>query len=205
MKDLNDLYQAVQTLERLGASIDGKLLAEIDTIENTLIEQEIVPLIEEQISPIISGLKKELTLVVDYSPGKELIVRPSKKKKIIFEELATSPEPSYTGVGSKFKHSRSSRLEFRAQINGGPWIQKKFAYETFIEVLEKIGLDKIMALNILDAGIPLISNQRHAVAKQHLAKNGYYIKTHSSSLQKKMLLERIAKELNVNLVVEAQY
>ena len=73
---------------------------------------------------------------------------------------------------------------------------------TFCEVIEKIGLQKVEKLNIRSCGSNLVSKIKNPVYRQNKFKNGYYIITQTSTNQKKKHLELISKKLNLNLTVE---
>ncbi len=83
-------------------------------------------------------------------------------------------------------------------------IEEYKATDTFIKILQYIGLEKISQIPelILD-GQPLVSSQRNdsAIGGIHEV-DGFFINTHSNTKLKEKQIRRIAKILNINLQVE---
>ena len=79
-------------------------------------------------------------------------------------------------------------------------INHKRASNTFVEVIEKLGIEKVKDLN-KEYIIPLISDSKHPKYNQGKSGN-YYIMTGSSTKTKKRLLDEIASDLGVRLDVK---
>ena len=84
----------------------------------------------------------------------------------------------------------------------GKVINKRYAYETLIEVVEKIGVQKVEALKLKHLGLDFISKNKDDFYNQHELPNGYLILTHSSTDKKKRQIEYISQKLNLGLKVE---
>ncbi len=82
----------------------------------------------------------------------------------------------------------------------GEIINHKVSATTFVEVIEKLGIERVKNLNKEDI-IPLISIHKNDKYTQHQS-GQYYIMTHNSTKKKKQLLEEIATELRESLKVE---
>ena len=83
----------------------------------------------------------------------------------------------------------------------GEKIAHKNASDTFVEVIEKLGIQKVEKLNKKHNGVPLISTAgNHTYTQRKLGR--YYIVTHSATKTKKRYLEEIASDLDVELKVE---
>ena len=75
------------------------------------------------------------------------------------------------------------------------------ASNTFVEVIQKLGIPKVENLNKMHNNSPLISTADNPTyTTRKLGK--YFIITHSSTQRKKRFLEEIASDLGVNLKVE---
>lgn len=114
----------------------------------------------------------------DDSPDKKKDEKPAAKKKI--RQAATVLEVTMP-TGEKIAHSNAS--------------------DTFVEVIQKLGIQQVKNLNKMLSGFALISTANHLTLTQHEV-NGYYLVTHSDTKTKKGLLEEIARDLGVTLKVE---
>lgn len=82
----------------------------------------------------------------------------------------------------------------------GEIVNHKTSVDTFVEVIEKLGIERVRHLN-KEYIIPLISTHRHERYGQR--KSGrYYIMTNTDTKTKKRLLGEIAADLRVPLKVE---
>ena len=82
----------------------------------------------------------------------------------------------------------------------GEIVNHKVSATTFVEVIEKLGIERVRNLNKVYI-IPLISTSNHPVYTQR--KSGrYYIMTNTDAKTKKRLLEEIASELGEPLKIE---
>ena len=83
--------------------------------------------------------------------------------------------------------------EERICLKKGSW--------TLAKVIDKLGVDRIIALGLMSNSVPLVHPRRLRRAAQ--ARSGrYYIATNTSTAEKKEQLEDIARILNVQLKVE---
>ena len=81
-------------------------------------------------------------------------------------------------------------------------IFKTKVVDTFVETLKEIGFDKIIDLEINEAGKPLVSKTKNKNGAQRNS-GKYWITTNSSTDRKLYLLEKINKELDLNLKIES--
>jgi len=75
MTKLEKLYSTIQNLKELGLELGEDLLKQTNELEHEIIRKEILPVISENIEPIISQIQRELVLVVDYVPNEPLSIR----------------------------------------------------------------------------------------------------------------------------------
>ncbi len=87
------------------------------------------------------------------------------------------------------------------KMENGEVIQHTNASDTYIEVIEKLGIEKILALRpkLLKVFPKQFSGSKRGIYKRI---GQYYITTHSNTKTKKESLEKIAKELEVHLEIE---
>jgi superfamily II DNA or RNA helicase len=84
----------------------------------------------------------------------------------------------------------------------GHIISEEKATNTFIEVVRKIGIDKIFPLDLRICGHPLVSTSLDKTYAQHEISNGLFLATHSSTQDKKKRLDEISNRLGLGLKVE---
>ncbi len=75
MTKLEKLYNSIQSLKELGVQLPNELLDETNRVEEEIIKNDVIPLLEETISPMISQIQRELVLVIDYIPDEPITVR----------------------------------------------------------------------------------------------------------------------------------
>ena len=207
MNKLEALYSAIENFQKLGVKIDEKTIESTLNIEEGIIRSEMIPAMSNAIIPIISQIQRELVLVIEYSPDKPIELKMTRKRSF----KLTEEEESIITQRKEFKkevkytlksHTKSPKTNLLVSFPTGVKIKNKLAMNTFCEVIEKIGLQKVEKLNIRSCGSNLVSKIKNPVYRQNIFKNGYYIITQTSTNQKKKHLELISKKLNLNLTVE---
>lgn len=209
MSKLETLYNSIEGLKELGLPLNEETLKAVDNLEEELIKNEVIPRLSGSIEPIITQIKRPIVLVVDYVPGESLSVRLTRKRVIMDESetkeyslapktkdrekktdktITSSPKSSWTGLMVTFPT--------------GKVINNRYAYETLIEVVEKVGVQKVEALKLKHLGLDFISKNKDDFYNQHELPNGYLILTHSSTDKKRRQIEEISKKLNLGLKVE---
>ena len=83
----------------------------------------------------------------------------------------------------------------------GERIERPKIKDTFVEVIEKLGIEKVAALDIIRQKIPLIATSEYPDRYQRQS-GSYYILTDTMTIDKKRDLMKIAKGLGVELKVE---
>ena len=108
-------------------------------------------------------------------------------------------ETTQSGSGNTSYHQQTSsvRQGLVVIMPNREVINHSRASDTFVEVIEKLGIEKVRDLNKKYI-IPLISDSKHP--KYNQARSGnYYIMTNSNTETKKRLLDEIASDLGVYL------
>lgn len=83
----------------------------------------------------------------------------------------------------------------------GEIINHKFSATTFVEVIEKLGIERVKNLKRQELGIPFIDTTRHSKYSQQQS-GQYYIMTNNSTAKKQRNLKEIGLALDVQLQVE---
>lgn len=88
MTRLEELYNSIETLRKLGVPINKEQLETVDKFEEDLITEEILPAISKSVAPILNNLRRNLTLVIDYDPEKGITVNTTREHVIVKERAA---------------------------------------------------------------------------------------------------------------------
>lgn len=96
------------------------------------------------------------------------------------------------------------QTKLRVSFPDGKVIEKYRAADTFVETIQKIGIDKVRKLGLRGNGVPLIDSAPRRDGKTFAQQKiqGWYICTYSSTLKKKEQLDEIARQLRIRLKVE---
>ena len=209
MTNLEKLYQSIANLKELGLPLHEETLKAVDNLEEELIKNEIIPRLSESIEPIITQIQRPIVLVVDYVPDEALSVRLTRKR-VITDEGETkqySLAPSVKEKGNKTDRVNTSSTKspwtgLMVTFPDGKIINRRYAYETLIEVVEKIGVKKVESLHMKHLGLEFISKSKDDFYNQHELPGGYLIVTHSATVKKRQQIEEISERLNLGLKVE---
>ncbi len=209
MKNLQKLYDMIQYSKELNLPLPDEYLQQANELEEEIIKKEILPILSEKIEPVIGQIQRELVLVVDYIPNEPLSVRISRKRNFTasMETIEIVPDPKVEhNVGSIKRNSptKSAKTNLRVTFPDGTSIENRFAKDTLLEVIQKVGVEKVRTIGIIQCGVPLISNTIDNVygnAQVDIA-DGWYLITHSSTGQKRQQIEKISEIFNLDLKVE---
>lgn len=98
-------------------------------------------------------------------------------------------------------HSKGPKTGIRVTLSTGQVVQRATAADTFADILEALGLERVRALRETANKLDLVGTVRSDKYGQ-LRRGGYFIVTHSNTATKKATLERIAKRLGQSITVE---
>lgn len=92
----------------------------------------------------------------------------------------------------------------RVTMPDGTVIENAKAKDTFVEVICRLGIERVRQLGLKFCKVPIISNTRDAKygKAQVPVDGGWLILTHSSTNDKKKQLDKIAKALKIRMKVE---
>lgn len=213
----------LQDYYRLFDMFNGKLTDEqkkiLEGLEDQLIAEEILPAISESVAPVLSALRRHLTLVVDYDPEGGITVKTTRGEVVVKEHTAKKYEipasnkvvkvaEAETDEKEKEKEKpaikRSPKTGLCVWTSADEFIQEKKANLTMAKAVEKAGAEAVAALAIPHDGDKLVSKSTHpkySREQQHLS-GGYLLNTHSSTETKKNQLEQISKRLGLNWKID---
>lgn len=205
MTQLEKLYHAINSLKELGVELPKQLIENTNQVEEEIIKNEVFPALSRAISPIINQIQRELVLVVEYIPEEPLQVKMTRKRSFNLTELTS--DSSLDDPAEKIKsftippHTKSKKTNLLVEFEDGTRLENQVAAVTFCKVIEKIGAERVAALNITQYGINIVSRKKDDFYNQRQVRGGWYVLTHSSTANKKTLLENIASQLGIKLKV----
>ena len=207
---LGDLYKAMETLRNEGLSLNEDLERQVSELEEDIIKKEILPIVTETIEPALKQVQRELVLVVDYHPGMPISVSLSRKTNIIelidAKRLEADREVEHKDFGPrKTKRTQiAPKTGLCIRRRDGSILQEHDAATTFTSAIMEAGLIKVRELDVKFCRTNVVSTTKdkkygHA---QREAAPGLYILTHSSTKDKKKILDNINTALKMGWKVE---
>lgn len=217
MSKLEDLYEGKKRFERIGYKLTPKQLQDLDELEETFIQAEVLPAISKDIEPRLSTIQRDLVLVVEYHPNEPISVALSRKTKIseIIGAKTLTPKSS-TPVKSNVK---STEVEphiptkfitnvtkgMKVTFPDGIVVWHRQAINTFIETLRRIGLERIPQVGIKHSGYNLVGKEERPTKPgciwQHEC-DGWYVYSNICNSTKAEDLKRISDYYRLGLKIE---
>jgi hypothetical protein len=210
MSRLGDLYKAMETLRKEGLSLNEDLERQVSELEENIIKKEILPIVTETIEPALKQVQRELVLVVDYHPGMPISVSLSRKTNITelieAKRLEADPEVNHKEFGPR-KNKRTQiapRTGLCIYRKDGSILQERDAATTFTSAIMEAGLMRVRELNVRFCGINVVSTTKDKKYgnTQREAASGLFVLTHSSTKDKKKMLDKINKTLKMGWRIE---
>lgn len=210
MSKLEKLYNSIKQLEELGIEINSKLISETNRVEEELIRNEIIPSLSREIISILTPIKRDLVLVVEYSPVGKINIKVSEKKRFRFSdtEFLTDDKSKKPPIDSQKESHQDSvtrkkpRQKLRVTFQDGTQFYNNNVATTLCQVIEKVGPEEVGQLGIINNEINLVSKERSSKYNQHPVSNGYWVITHSATDTKRKQIEEISNRLDLGLKVE---
>ena len=208
MSKLNDYY-------RLFDMFKGKLTEEqkeiLGQLEDQIIAEEVLPAISESVAPILTTLRRKLTLIVDYDPEGGITVKTTRGRVVLKEHTAkkyaipaTKKIITVAQADKKPPIKRSPATGLCVWLPNGDFIQANKACLTMADAIEMARPRAVAQLFIPHDGDYLVSKEKHPIYanNQQQLSDGYLLNTHSNTATKKKQLDRISKSLNLGWKVE---
>ena len=214
---LEKLYSIIQNSKEVGVRLSDDVIRQINEAEENIIRDEILPIIGQDIEPTLSQIKRDLVLVVEYHPGEPVSVALSRKTKISqiddakpivantqkvskpvkSDEAYIVAEP-HEPMKTVTNHTKGLRVTFP----DGTVVCNKTAIDTEIDVLRRIGFERVERAGRMRAGWPLVGKKKRPVEKgkiwQHES-DGWYIYSNTNNEQKKEDLQAISDFYHLGL------
>jgi hypothetical protein len=147
---------------------------------------------------------------VEYKPGTPISVALSRKTNITelldAKKLELDPEVTHKEFGPRRKkvERMGPRTELCIHLKDGSFIQEKDAATTFTSAIIRAGLIPVRNLELKFCGVNIVSttiDSKYGKAQREVDQ-GLYVLTHSSTKDKKKVLDKISAALNLGWEVE---
>lgn len=190
MEQLDKAYEALELLEKLGLPVSREQYAAVSEIERNYIEEQVLPVIKQQLEPLLVPLKNDYSIVLTYSHESGL--------STTVEESTETEEGSYT--------PRTKRYVIQVEFPDGRSVCHRQVLKTLLDVVEYAGADRVRSLNIPTVtgnliAADIVDNKRYLRSQKRLS-TGEYVQTCSDTNTKFKQINEINKRLGLGLVVK---
>lgn len=196
MDKLDKAYEAVDLLETLGLPVSNEQLNAIAQMEKDYLRNEIIPLIKQELVPLVEKIKNQFNMKITYSKENGLDIQlyePTMQSRNMFPAV---DERGY----------RKKKYIIRVKFPNNQVSCQKIVSNTFADVIKYAGAENVERLGIMLLGENIISsslmeNERYAAGQQQI-EPGKYLSTYCDTDKKLEILKTINRELNLNLTIE---
>jgi len=209
MNKLSKLYQILENSKELGLKLNDDVLKQTNELEEELIKKEILPIIQNSIEPALRPVRRDIVLVVEYSPDSPMKLKLSRKVNLVdaIEAKIIEPDPpvEHYEIGKTKTHEvKQPRTALRITLPDGKVIANKQAAASLVEFVKYAGIIRVRSLGWKVNKVPFISNTKDTkyAKAQHPVGDGWFVMTCSDTKTKKKQVENIAKEFGINVKVE---
>ena len=196
MDKLNKLYEAVEMLEALGLPVSIDQQNAIDQMEKEYLQDEIIPLIKQELEPMVEKLRNQFNMKISYNKDFGLDIKLSEPQK---QDQSLFPSLEERGA-------RKKKFIIRVKFPNNRVSCQKIVANTFFEVIKYAGAENVERLGIMALGQNIITNQLHEKEQyrpyQREIEPGLYVNTFLDTDKKYEVLKMINRELNLNLSIE---
>ena len=196
MDKLDKTYEAVAMLETLGLPVSNEQLIAIAQMEKEYLRDEIIPLIKQELEPMVVKMRNQFNLKVVYSKENGLDIQ--------FSESAIQSTNLFSGTDER--NYRKKRYIIRVVFPNNRVSCHKIVANTFVDVIKYAGAENVERLGIMALGQNIITNELHEKEQyrpyQREIEPGLYVNTFIDTDKKYEVLRIINRELNLNLTIE---
>lgn len=196
MDKLDKTYEAVAMLETLGLPVSNEQLIAIAQMEKEYLRDEIIPLIKQELEPMVVKMRNQFNLKVVYSKENGLDIQ--------FSESAIQSANLFSGTDER--NYRKKRYIIRVVFPNNRVSCHKIVANTFVDVIKYAGAENVERLGIMALGQNIITNELHEKEQyrpyQREIEPGLYVNTFIDTDKKYEVLRIINRELNLNLSIE---
>lgn len=196
MDKLEKAYGAIEMLETLGLPVSTEQLNGVAQMEKDYLHNEIIPLIKQELEPLVEKMRNHFDLKVSYTKDSGLdiqFLQPVKQSMDLFP-------------GTEKRGYRKKKYIIRVKFPDNHVSCQKIVSNTFAEVVKYAGAKNVERLGIMILGENIISsslmeNERYASGQQEI-EPGLYLSTYCDTDKKLEIIKTINRELNLDLIIE---
>jgi hypothetical protein len=165
-------------------------------MEKDYLRDEIIPLIKQELEPLVNKMRNQFVLKVAYSKEDGVDINFSEPSKQSVNIFSCTEDRGY----------RKKKYILRVKFPDNHVSCQKIVSNTFTDVVKYAGPRNVERLGIMILGENIISttrmeNERYAAGQQEV-EPGLYLCTYCDTDKKLEILKTINRELNLNLVIE---
>ena len=202
---LQKAYEAVDMLKALDLPVSKEQMEQITQLEASYLQENIIPLLEKQLEPVVKNMVGDFRIEILYSKQGGLTIKCGEKPMVKPRKQAPEkPRPNETAIN----HSKK-RYIIKVTFSDGFSICYNNVVQTFMEVIERIGAEKVMSINEeAFRGTLVIENADVAAEMQYRGlkvkqlSNGSYINVNTNTMAKMRQLQIINDTLHLGLKIE---
>ena len=217
MTKLEKLYSIIENSRDVGVKLPKGVLQQVEELEEGIIKEEILPALSGDIAPRLEPIKRDLVLVVEYHPGEPISVALSRKAKIseIMGAKTLTPKssipvksdenPEMVVPHEPKKHVENTTKGLKVTFTDGTVVWHRAAIDTFIDVLRKIGFERVSQVGIEHSGYNVVGKVKRPPVPgrvwQHES-DGWFVYSNIGNNTKVDDLRLISEYFNLNLIIE---
>lgn len=195
MEKLDKAYEAVDLLETLGLPVSNEQSNAIAQMEKDYLRDEIIPLIKQELEPMVQKMRNQFNMKVIYTKDNGLDI------------LLSEPNMQSSVLsGTDDRNYRKKKFIIRVVFPDNRVSCQKIVANTFFDVIKYAGAENVERLGIMALGQNIITNQLHEKEQyrpyQREIEPGVYVNTFLDTDKKYEVLKMINRELNLNLTIE---
>ena len=195
MEKLQKAYEAIEILKFLGLPVSSEQMKGIAKMEREYLSEEVIPLLEGELLPLVDKMRNRFQLEVIYSAETGLDVN-------LIDRIPKQETLSQGDTESRMQRKYIIRVTFpdnHVSCN-------KMVWETLMDVIRYAEPENVQRLGIIVMGGNIVSNElleneRYRVGQKEV-KPGLYVNTYSSTDTKYEQIKKINRSLDLGLIVE---
>ena len=195
MEKLQKAYEAIEILKSLGLPVSSEQMKGIAKMEREYLSEEVIPLLEGELLPLVEKMRSRFQLDVTYSAEAGLdvsLIDRIPKQETLFQ--------------GDIEPRRQRKYIIRVTFPDKHVSCNKMVWETLMDVVRYAGPENVQNLEIIVMGENFVSNkllenERYRVGQKEV-KPGLYVNTYSSTDTKYEQIKKINRSLNLGLIVE---
>jgi len=173
-------------------------------------------LVLEEISAVEAQLNHEGMLAFQSSRHQdaERLAQSGKKLQDFSKKLNALKDEWLSGIDIKTRkrvkvdssrqlkgHTKGPKTNLRITLSNGRVIQRPTAVAAMVDAIERFGVENVKALDLHVCGVPLVGTEKSEKYSQ-ASLGKFLVCTHTSTIDKKKMLDKIGKKLGQDIQVE---